>query len=257
MKFIQSRDNPFYKQLKRLAESGRERRKAGRTLLDGVHLVKAWEAQRGPVECLIVAESARSSGEISSYLGDRECTVLGDALMRELGLVETPSGLLAVVPMPQANVAVNLDSDAVLLDGVQDPGNVGTLLRTAAAAGITQVLLAPGCAAAWAPKVLRAGQGAQFVLNIFEDADFTEFMANYRGTTAVTCLNGAISLHEAKWQGPMAWVFGAEGLGVRDELINTAQLKIRIPMPGALESLNVGAAAAVCLFEAMRRGKAN
>jgi TrmH family RNA methyltransferase len=253
MKFIQSRDNPFYKQLKRLAESGRERRKAGRTLLDGVHLVKAWEELRGPVECLIVAESARRSGEISSYLGDRECTVLGDALMRELGLVETPSGLLAVVPMPQANVAVNLDSDAVLLDGVQDPGNVGTLLRTAAAAGIKQVLLAPGCAAAWAPKVLRAGQGAQFALNIFEDVDFAAFMANYRGTTVVTCLDGATSLYAAEWHGPLAWIFGAEGLGVRDEIIDLAGLKVHIPMPGAVESLNVGAAAAVCLFEALRR----
>lgn len=253
MKFIQSRDNPFYKQLKRLAESGRERRKAGRTLLDGVHLVKAWEEQRGPVECLIVAESARSSGEISSYLGERDCTVLGDALMRELGLVETPSGLLAVVPMPQPTVAVDLDSDAVLLDGVQDPGNVGTLLRTAAAAGIKQVLLAPGCAAAWAPKVLRAGQGAQFALNIFEDVDFAGFMANYRGTTVVTCLDGATSLYAAEWHGPLAWIFGAEGLGVRDEIIDLAELKVHIPMPGAVESLNVGAAAAVCLFEALRR----
>lgn len=253
MKFIQSRDNPFYKQLKRLAESGRERRKAGRTLLDGVHLVKDWEEQRGPVECLIVAESARSSGEISGYLGDRDCTVLGDALMRELGLVETPSGLLAVVPMPQPTVAVDLDSDAVLLDGVQDPGNVGTLLRTAAAAGVKQVLLAPGCAAAWAPKVLRAGQGAQFALNIFEDVDFSEFMANYRGTTVVTCLDGATSLYAAEWHGPLAWIFGAEGLGVRDEIIDLAGLKVHIPMPGAVESLNVGAAAAVCLFEALRR----
>ena len=147
MKLIQSRDNPFFKQLKRLAESGRERRKLGQTLLDGVHLVEAWEAQRGPVEQLIVAESALHHGEVAGYLGDRDCTLLSDALMRELGLVETPTGLLAVVTMPCPNIAVDLDSDAVLLDGVQDPGNVGTLLRTAAAAGVKQVLLAPGCAA--------------------------------------------------------------------------------------------------------------
>lgn len=253
MKLIQSRDNPLFKQLKRLAESGRERRKQGKTLLDGVHLVEAWEQHRGPVDQLIVAESALHGGEVSGYLGDRECTVLGDALMRELGLVETPSGLLAVVTTPRANAAVNLDSDAVLLDGVQDPGNVGTLLRTAAAAGVKQVLLAPGCAAAWSPKVLRAGQGAHFVLEIFEDADFPVFMAEYRGTTAVTCLDGALSLYTAHWQGPLAWIFGAEGLGVRDEIIAAAGLKVHIPMPGAVESLNVGAAAAVCLFEAVRR----
>lgn len=253
MKLIQSRDNLFYKSLKRLAESGRERRKTGRTLLDGVHLVEAWETRYGPVETLVVGESALAGGEIAGFVAGRECTLLSDVLLRDLGLVDTPSGLLAVVAMPGRASAVDLDRDAVLLDGVQDPGNVGTLLRTAAAAGIRQVLLSPGCAAAWSPKVLRAGQGAQFVLDIHEDADLAEFVAAYRGSTAVTCLDGATSLYEAQWQGPLAWIFGAEGQGVRRELIAAADLRIRIPMPGAVESLNVGAAAAVCLFEALRR----
>ena len=253
MKLIQSRDNPFFKSLKRLAESGRERRKTGRTLLDGVHLVEAYEQACGPVETLIVGESALAGGEIAAYVADRETVVLADTLLRDLGLVDTPSGLLAVAAMPIATVAVDPGKDAVLLDGVQDPGNVGTLLRTAAAAGFRQALLSPGCASAWSPKVLRAGQGAHFALAIHEDADLLAFMADYRGTTAVTCLDGATSLYEAQWHGPLAWVFGAEGQGVRRELIDWAKLKIRIPMPGAVESLNVGAAAAVCLFEMVRR----
>lgn len=253
MKLIQSRDNAFYKQIKKLAESGRERRKSGCTLLDGVHLVESYEQALGPVDTLIVAESAQSQPEIARLTAGRDITVLADALMRELGLVDTPSGLLAVAAMPAARAAVDLAKDAVLLDGVQDPGNVGTLLRTAAAAGVQQVLLSPGCAAAWSPKVLRAGQGAHFVLNIVEDADLTAFVADYRGTTAVTCLAGATSLYAAQWQGTLAWIFGAEGQGVRPELIAAAGLKILIPMPGAVESLNVGAAAAVCLFEALRR----
>ena len=253
MKLIQSRDNPFFKSLKRLAESGRERRKTGRTLLDGVHLVAAYEQACGPVETLIVGESARAGGEIATYVAGRETIVLADALLRDLGLVDTPSGLLAVAAMPTATVAVDPGTEADLLDGVQDPGNVGTLLRTAAAAGFRQALLSPGCASAWSPKVLRAGQGAHFALAIHEDVDLAAFMADYRGTTAVTCLDGATSLYEARWEGPLAWVFGAEGQGVRPELIGEARLKIRIPMPGAVESLNVGAAAAVCLFEAVRR----
>jgi TrmH family RNA methyltransferase len=253
MKLIQSRDNPFFKSLKRLAESGRERRKTGQTLLDGVHLVDAWEAVHGPVETLVVAESALIGGEIAAYVAGRQVVVLTDALIRDLGLVDTPSGLLAVVPIPAAPMRTDPDCDAVLLDGVQDPGNVGTLLRTAAAAGVRQVLLAPGCAAAWSPKVLRAGQGAHFVLKVHEEADLAGFIADYRGQVAVTCLEQAISLYEARWDGPLAWVFGAEGQGVRRELIALAGLRIRIPMPGAVESLNVGAAAAVCLFEALRR----
>jgi TrmH family RNA methyltransferase len=253
MKLIQSRDNPFFKSLKRLAESGRERRKTGQTLLDGVHLVEAYEAAFGPVETLIVAESALAGGEISAFAEGRETVVLADSLLRDLGLVDTPSGLLAVARMPTAIAAVDGKKDAILLDGVQDPGNVGTLLRTAAAAGIKQALLSPGCAAAWSPKVLRAGQGAHFALAIHEDVDLAAFMADYSGTTAVTCLDGATSLYEANWQGPLAWIFGAEGQGVRPDLIAAAQLRIRIPMPGAVESLNVGAAAAVCLFEMVRR----
>jgi len=253
MKLIQSRDNAFYKSLKKLAESGRERRKTGKTLLDGVHLVESFEAACGPVETLVVSESALAGGEIARLVEGREVTVLADALLRDLGLVDTPSGLLAVVAMPGAMAAVDLEKDAILLDGVQDPGNVGTLLRTAAAAGIKQALLSHGCASAWSPKVLRAGQGAHFVLSIHEDADLAAFMADYRGTTAVTCLDGATSLYAAKLDGPLAWVFGAEGQGVSAELIAAARLRIRIPMPGAVESLNVAAAAAVCLFETVRR----
>lgn len=253
MKLIQSRDNAFFKQLKRLAESGRERRKSGRTLLDGVHLVEAYEAVHGPAETLIAAEAALAGGEIAAFVAGRDIVVLSDALMRDLGLVDTPSGLLAVVAIPAGPAVADAGADAVLLDGVQDPGNVGTLLRTAAAAGIKQVLLSPGCAAAWSPKVLRAGQGAHFVLAIQEDVDLAAFIAGYRGTVAVTCLEQSTSLYDARWQGPLAWVFGAEGQGVRRELSDLAGLRIRIPMPGAVESLNVGAAAAICLFEAVRR----
>ncbi len=253
MKQIQSRDNAFFKSLKRLAESGRERRKTGQTLLDGVHLVEAYEAAFGPVETLVLAESAQLGGEIAEFVIGRETVVLADSLMRDLGLVDTPSGLLAVVKMPNATVAVNRENDAILLDNVQDPGNVGTLLRTAAAAGIKQAFLSPGCAAAWSPKVLRAGQGAHFALAIHEEVDLAAFMAGYQGTTAVTTLDEATSLYEACWTGPLAWVFGAEGQGVRPELLAAARLRIKIPMPGAVESLNVAAAAAICLFEAVRR----
>ena len=253
MKNIQSRDNAFYKSLKRLAESGRERRKAGQTLLDGVHLVAAYEASHGPVETLVVASSSLDRAEISHLLAGREHVVLADALMRELGLVDTPSGLLAQVAIPARSVAVDLKKPAVLLDAVQDPGNVGTLLRTAAASGVEQVLLSPGCASVWSPKVLRAGQGAHFVLDIHEEADLPAFIENYQGTSVVTCLAQSVSLYEAQWQGPLAWIFGAEGQGVRPELIAAADLKIRIPMPGKVESLNVAAAAAICLYEALRR----
>lgn len=253
MKLIQSRENACFKQLKKLAESGRERRKTGQTLLDGLHLVEAFEQAYGRLPTLVVAEGAVANPEIAAYAAGRDLVVLSDVLMRELGLVDTPSGLLAVAPVPGATNAVDPLQDAILLDGVQDPGNVGTLLRTAAAAGIPQALLGKGCASAWSPKVLRAGQGAHFALRIHEEVDLEGFFDTYQGTTAVTCLEGASSLYEAQWAGPVAWVFGAEGQGVSPALIERAGLRLRIPMPGRVESLNVAAAAAICLFEAVRR----
>lgn len=249
MKLIQSRDNPFYRQLRKLAESGRERRKQGLSLLDGEHLIDAWTRLRGPVDTLILAESIwQAAGQ-----PEGEGVVLGDALMRDLGLVDTPSGHLALVTTPAVGAMPDHGIDTVLLDGVQDPGNVGTLLRTAAAAGVRQVLLSPGCAAAWSPKVLRAGQGAHFALAVHEEADLEAFVAAYRGGVAVTCLEGASSLFETEMPGAVAWVFGAEGAGVRPALIEAARWRICIPMPGAVESLNVSAAAAICLFDRVRR----
>lgn len=253
MTLIQSRDNRFFKQLKKLAESGRERKKQGLTLLDGAHLLEAYEAAGEQALHVVVAESALAGQELAALLKERAPVVLSDALMRELGLVDTPSGILAVIPLPTVVLPLRLDEDAVWLDGVQDPGNVGTLLRTAAAAGVRQVVLSSGCAAAWSPKVLRAGQGAHFVLDIIEDADLMDLAAQRQSCLAVTCLERAGSLYETEWQGALTWVFGAEGQGVSPALIAEADLRVRIPMPGQVESLNVSAAAAVCLFEALRR----
>lgn len=253
MKHIHSRDNPQFKEIKRLAQSGRERRKTGRTLLDGIHLIRAYEDAIAPVETLLVSEKGADQAEIREFVGGRQTVLLSDALFRDVGIVEHPSGLMAVAKMPVEHGEAERRADSMLLDGVQDPGNVGTLLRTAAAAGFRQVLLTPDCASAWSPKVLRAGQGAHFVLNIFEEADLVAFLGSFAGTGAVTCLDGAQSLFDASWSGPVAWVFGSEGQGVRPEVAATAKLRIRIPMPGQVESLNVGAAAAVCLFETVRR----
>ncbi len=253
MKFIQSKDNPFFKQLKRLSESGRERKKQGLTLLDGIHLVSAYEEIHGAVDQLIVAESAQNNPEISAYLTNRNFTCLTDSLMKDLGLVDTPTGLLAVVPIAAASSVWDLQQNCILLDQVQDPGNVGTILRTAAALGIRQVILSAGCAAVWSPKTLRAGQGAHFVLDIYEDSNLLEFTQVYQGRVAVTCLENATSLFDTKLTAPIAWVFGAEGAGVSQEVMVAADTRVKIPMPGKVESLNVAAAAAICLYETYRQ----
>lgn len=252
MKRIASRDNPFFKQVKRLAQSGRERRDAGRTVLDGIHLIAAYEQAIGPVERLIVGEEASAREEIARYIAGRAVCLFADALLKDVGVVESPSGIMAVVPIPPGP-APRFAVDTVLLDGVQDPGNVGTILRTAAAAGFHQILLSADCAAAWSPKVLRAGQGAHFQMSILEDADLATFLQDFHGTGVVTQLGDSVSLYDAELPAPVAWIFGSEGAGVRPEIAAAARVRVRIPMPGAVESLNVAVASAICLFETVRR----
>ncbi|HEX5802069.1 MAG TPA: RNA methyltransferase [Azospira sp.] len=256
MKTISSRDNPRFKRLRKWATQHRARRDDGVIVLDGLHLIEALTAAGGSLTELVVSSSGAARPEIAAWLaeyGERDVLLLPDALLAEVAATETPSGILAVAAAPVPAGGPATDVDCVLLDGVQDPGNVGTLLRTAAAAGIRQALLAPGCADPWAPKTLRAGQGAQFLLTIHEAVDLAGFLAEFSGNGVVTRLDAPQTLWETPLDGPLAWVFGAEGQGVSATVAAAATVAVRIPMPGATESLNVAAAAAICLFEKVRR----
>lgn len=253
---ITSRDNARFKALRRLAESGRERRKAGLTLLDGVHLAQAWEDAGRPVVEYFVRGDLPADSEIMAFLRARpqaNATRLPPAMFDEVSVVDTPSGLLGVVEIPAARGHALPTVDTVVLDGVQDPGNLGSILRTAAAAGVRQIVLTGDCASPWHPRTLRAGMGAQCVLDIYDHADAAGFLATFDGAVAATVLAGSRDLYDIELPRPLAWVFGSEGAGVRPELEALAALRVRIGMAPGVESLNVAAAAAVCLFETRRQ----
>lgn len=257
MKHIASRDNPHFKALKKLCQSGRERRKTGRLVLDGMHLIDSYAQHFGKPEEVIVSESGSSHHEIVEYIclatHDVPVSVLADVLFSELATVESPSGIMAVIAQPRCTHAINHECDAVLLDGIQDPGNLGSIMRSAAAAGFRQILLSADCAQAWSPKTLRSAMGAHFQLDVHENSDLPAFLAAYRGATIVTALQASSSVFSLSLKSPVAWIFGNEGQGVRLEVFDAAKIKTRIPMPGASESLNVAAAAAICLFETVRQ----
>jgi TrmH family RNA methyltransferase len=257
VKHIASRDNPHFKALKKLCQSGRERRKSGQTILDGMHLIEAYIVHCGLPDEVLVSESGALRREISRYLesgkAGKTITILSDVLFDDLATVETPSGIMAIVAQPRPAHGLNQEIDAVLLDGVQDPGKVGSILRSAAAAGFKQILLSADCAQAWSPKTLRAAMGAHFQVDIHESSDLPSFLGGYRGQGVVTALDASCSLYTADLKGPLAWVFGNEGQGVRPEVSAAVRLQVRIPMPGNTESLNAAAAAAVCLFETVRQ----
>lgn len=258
MRVISSRDNPLYKELKQLATSSQARRKSGRALLDGIHLAQSYLQHVGlPVLC-VIAEGARSNQEVAA-LAERcsggKCIVLPDALYRSLSQVEHGTGPLFVINTPQPRAPSELTEAAVLLDQLQDPGNLGSILRSAAAAGIRQVYCSAGTAFAWSPKVLRAGMGAHFLLEIFENSDLAALARAARVPLLATSSHAQQTLYEADLDRPVAWLFGHEGQGVAPDLLALASAQLAIPQAAGMESLNVAAAAAVCFFEQLRQSR--
>jgi RNA methyltransferase, TrmH family len=253
---ITSRENPQFRAWLKLRDSSRERRKAGLSLLDGVHLVAAFLEHLGAPQEVIVSRSRASDPEIGRLIaapGMPRAYVLADGLFRDLSSVATPSGILAIVATPRGRALPDVPGPCVMLEDVQDPGNLGSILRSAAAAGVTEIYLSSGCVHAWSPRVLRAGMGAHFALQIHEGVDLAALIAKYPGNVFAAVRDAGHSLYTADLTGTVGLLFGNEGAGLRAGLRDAAHRRITIPMPGKAESLNVAAAAAVCLFERVRQ----
>lgn len=255
-KAIASRDNPTFKAMARLAASGPERKRQGVSLIEGAHLLGAFLESGAKPEALLVTRGALQDAEIASLLERSKparVTLLSDNLFDSLSGVQSPTGLLACVRTPAAKKVPPTAPLVLCLEDIQDPGNVGTLLRSAAAAGAGHVLLSPRCAFAWSPKVLRAAMGAHFVLNVVEDADLETFVGTYRGTVIALTVDSEASLYELDLQEPVAFIIGNEGAGLSDTLKAAVARHVSIPMPGRVESLNAAVAGSLCLFEAVRQ----
>lgn len=258
LRIISSRENAQYKSLRQLASSAQARKKSGQTLLDGIHLCDTWLQHRGaPLTC-VVSESARAHTEVAEVIDaclalDAPVVLMSDALFAPLSQVENGIGLLFVINTPVSSASAALTSAAVLLDGVQDPGNLGSILRTAAAAGISQVYCGSGTVLAWSPKVLRAGMGAHFALDIAENMDLQALIRTSDVPVLATSSHAGVSLYDLDLRLPCAWLFGNEGRGVSEALLMLCTHRLSIPQSSAIESLNVAASAAICLFEQRRQ----
>lgn len=251
MKQITSHDNPDFKFLLGLAEEPRARRQAEQTLLDGEHLID--EALRHGIRpARLILESGRDIlARWLNRLPDVPVLELAPGLFRKLSPVATPSGVLAVIATPKPAPATG--DFILMLETIQDPGNLGAVLRSAAATGVTDVLLSPGCAEAWSPKALRGGQGGQFRLRVHAGIDLPAWLEDWSGAAYAAMPNASASLYSLDLSGPVAFAFGNEGAGLSAEL----QARCRafaIPMAGQVESLNVAASVAVCLYERVRQG---
>lgn len=249
---ISSRDNPAVSALRAIVD---EPRRCGLALIDGIHLVSAALESGAVVRQVLLSDSGLRRFEIAALLQnipDVEQLNLSDGLFRDLTGVATPAGIAAVIEIPAACTS-DPTGDAVLLDAVQDAGNVGTILRTVAAAGVRDVLLGPGCAGAWSARVLRAGQGAHFALRLREQVDLAAVVGESAAQSIATVADGGISLYDIDLRAPVLWLVGNEGAGLSAPLRALARVCATIPVAEGVESLNVASATAICLFEARRQ----
>lgn len=257
MERITSRHNAQFKHARKLAKSARARTEARQVFLDGTRLIEAYAARFGlEAVTLLVSEHRADRPEIQRILQKAESArvrLLPDELFADLAQVETPEGISALAALPTIQPTLP-DDFRILLEGVQDSGNLGALLRTAAAAGATSACLAKGCADAWSPRSLRGGMGAQFSLAVREHIDeLASSLTDFQGTVVATSPRAAQTIYEVDLRGPVAMIFGSEGRGLPQAILSMANQLVQIPMAGSIESLNVAAAAAVCCFERHRQ----
>lgn len=254
MSILTSRGNPRVRRWRELTRDARERRKQRRAIIEGENLIVAFLQSGKSVENLIFSKTASSRSEFIALAKKcgKPAIVLADSVFGWIADAEAPAGVAAEIAIPPAGQDLATAAECMFLDSVQDTGNVGTVLRSAAAFGIRHAVLGKGCADAWSPKVLRAGMGAHFTMTIQENADLAAAIESFSGRIICTVPRGGVALSGADLSGRVGWLLGAEGQGVSDALAARATLIVTIPMPGGAESLNVAAAAAICFYEFSR-----
>ncbi len=251
---ITSRDNPLLVRLRKLAQDGSGYRRAGQVWIEGEHLCAALRARGRAALQTVVTEEAWAQRPLRELAGwAARVAIVPASLFKALSTLESPAGLGFVIELPPP-AAIEAQASTVVLDRVQDAGNVGSILRSAAAFGAAQVLALKGTASLWSPKVLRAGMGAHFALHLVESLDEAALDALQVPMLATSSHGGAL-LPAAVLPSPCAWVLGHEGQGVSSTLLARCAQRLRIPQPGGEESLNVAAAAAICLYATAARAQ--
>ncbi len=253
MTVLRSRDNPRVKRWAKLIQDARFRKKERRVLVEGPHLVAAALDQGIRPREVLATERSLAGREIHALTAraGRAPVLLSEAVFRSLSDAGSPQGIAAELDLPQSRPAAG--AHCVFLEGVQDAGNAGAIVRSAAAFGFGAVVLDQGCADAWSPKVLRAGMGGHFLLSIRQVASLLEELDAFDGKLICTVPRGGVSLREADLSGRVGWIFGSEGQGVSRALQEKASLRVSIKTTPGTESLNVAAAAAICFYAAVSR----
>lgn len=252
--YLQSKDNPKLKLLRSLIEQSAARKKHALTVLEGAHLLESYLASNQQPQSIFTSESGFVHPENQAALCQARCDIfiIAESTYNSLSTLTHSTALMSVIRTPRASQSWNAHLDSLVLDQIQDPGNVGTLLRSAAAVGIKQVICSAGTASLWSPRVLRAAMGAHFSLDLFENISYPQIRTGFSIPIFATSSHQPTSIYQLDLRSPLVWVLGNEGQGVDPALLQHAQA-VTIPQPGGQESLNVAVAGSVCLFEMSRQ----
>ncbi len=265
MLHITSREHPAIKQLVRLQKSARFRKQSRLAVLDGIHLIQSYLSAGNIPHSLIISEAGQKNHAIAalqehceeyrSMQNKTQIIRVSDLIFQKISPVLSPTGILACIAIPETT-CLNRSIQhkfCILLETIQDPGNLGTMLRSAAGAGVNHIFVSPDCTDIWSPKTLRAAMGAHFVLNIHIDCNLTEIASQFQGQVLGTSPAAAKHLYQFDFTVPTAFVFGNEGSGLSKAMQQAVTDMVAIPMPGKIESLNAAAAASICLYEKVRQ----
>ena len=252
---ITSDKNTSIKLVKGLLTQARQRKKQGQTVIEGVHLIDAALRSDYPFGQILLSESAHQHPEVQQILTRlptyTPILTLADSLYEGIRSLGTGIDIMALINIPTPSLKP-INDDCLILNDVQDSGNVGTLLRTAAAVGIKNILCTSATAQAWSPKTLRAGMGAQFALTIYEGLSVQDILDFVQTPLFATSSHTDTVIYQHDLRKPIAWIMGHEGQGVCDELMQCAT-PIALPQPNGQESLNVAIAGSLCLYETLRQ----
>lgn len=252
--FLESKDNAKIKHLRGLIELNSARKKHQQTVLEGTHLCLAWLQQQKKIFSLFTTEKALAHPDLEKIIQQHNghVFVISEVLYKDLSTLGTTLPCLAIIDLPKTSSTIDFKIDTLILENVQDPGNVGTLLRSAAAANIKQVICTQGSASLWSPRVLRAGMGAHFSLSCFENFQLNELITKFQIPVFVTSSHQSTSLYAKDLTQACVWILGNEGQGASEYALQHAQA-VAIPQPGGQESLNVAIAGSICFFEMVRQ----
>lgn len=255
MSILRSRANPRIQRWQRLVRDARVRRSERSALIEGSHLLTAYLDHGGRPKALMVSEAGMLRTEVTGLIRRAAISpvLLSDTLFRAIADTEAPSGIAAEISTPGGAGKLENSRACVFLEGIQDSGNVGAIIRSAAAFGIEHVVLSKGCADAWSPKALRAGMGGHFSLGVIEGENLATALERFGGKAICAVAHGGSLPQEIDLRGRLGWIFGSEGRGVSELLVARAAHRVTIPVARGTESLNVAAAAAICLYEFRRQ----